>query len=250
MPIPKLKYFIQCDEVRNDNGKYSAMGFFDTIFSFIFPATHRRFYLLLGFAGAEGKFEVELQVTAPDGRTLGNTKGEIALETLEHVANVVFAFENFPLPAEGKYTLSVFLDGDFLAEHYFTARPPFPRRRRSPEEIAALVQQPDIIKSANADVTCDNCRATYRFQVQLDPHAPIDPGFMQLPSGEIFFCGGCGNKIPLGQVRHNLENIIGIPRQWLSSHGPVPSTQPPPGTQQGPFSGNASESDSPAGEDK
>jgi len=230
MPIPKLKYFIQCDEVRNDNGKFSALGLFDTIFSFIFPASHRKFFLLLGFIGAEGKYDVELQITAPDGRSLGNTKGEINLERPEQVSNVVFAFENFPLPLEGRYTLSIFLDGDFLTEHYFHARPPFPRRERTVEEIAMLLQQDGIIKSANADVNCDRCRATYRFQMQLDPNAPVQQGFMKLPPGDVFLCGSCGNKIALGQVRQNLENIVGIPQQWLNATpaGPEGGASPQP----------------------
>lgn len=231
MPIPKLKYFIQCDEVRNESGKFSALGLFDTIFSFIFPATHRKFFLLLGFVGAEGKYDVELQITGPDGRSLGNTKGEINLERPEQVSNVVFAFENFPLPVEGRYTLSVFLDGDFLAEHYFHARPPFPRRQRTPEEIAILLQQNEIIKSANADVHCDRCKASYRFQMQLDPNAPVQAGYMTLPPGDVFLCGACGNKIALGQVRQNLENIVGIPQQWLNSNSSAsPSGSQPPET--------------------
>ncbi|MGI8905996.1 MAG: DUF6941 family protein [Candidatus Sumerlaeaceae bacterium] len=229
MAIPKLKYFLQCDEVRNEGGKFSALGMFDTIFSFIFPATHRRFFLLLGFVGAEGKYDVELQVTGPDGRNLGNTKGEINLEAADQVANVVFAFENFPLPLEGRYTLSVFLDGDFLTEQYFSARPPFPRRQRPADEIAQLLIQPDIIRSANADVQCDRCKAVYRFQQQLDPNAQVDAGFMKLPPGDIFLCAACGNRISLNQVRNNLENIVGIPKQWLTPQGQgEAATQPPP----------------------
>jgi hypothetical protein len=242
MPIPKLKYFIQCDEVRNEGGKFSAIGMFDTIFSFIFPATHRRFFLLLGFIGAEGKYDVELQVTGPDGRNLGNTKGEIALEAADQVANTVFAFENFPLPLEGRYTLSVFLDGDFLTEQYFSARPPFPRRQRTPEEISQLLNQPDIIRSANADVQCDRCKAVYRFQQQLDPAAAVDAGFMKMPPGDVFLCAACGNRISLVQVRNNLENIVGIPKQWLTPQGaPEPAAQPPQGgaSQANPAGGNA-----------
>lgn len=229
MAVPKLKYFVQCDEVRNEGGKFSALGFFDTIFSLIFPATHKRFFLLLGFTGGEGRHDVELHVTSPDGTMLGQTKGELHLGGADQVGNVVFAFENLPLPAEGRYTLSVFLDGDFCTEHYFSARPPFARRQKTPEEVAALLQQPDIIKSANADVQCDKCRAVYRFQYQLDPAAPIEPGFLRLPPGDFFACGGCGKHVTIGQVRQNLENIVGLNRQWLEQ----PGQQPPPSGEPG-----------------
>ncbi len=220
MPVPKLKYFIQCDEVRNDGGKFSALGLFDTIFSLIFPAAHRRFCLLLGFVGGEGEFDVELHITAPDGRTLAEAKGQLQLGSPDQVGNVVFAFENFPLPVEGEYKLSLFLDGDFCAEHFFTARPPFARRDRTPEEIESLLQQPNTIKSANADVQCEKCRAVYRFQVQLDPSVPVESGYLRLPPGDFFACGSCGTHVQIGQVRQNLGNILGLQKQWL---------EPPPG---------------------
>jgi hypothetical protein len=204
MSRPKLKYFVQCDEVRNDNGKFSAVGIFDTIFSFIFPASHKRFFLLAGFTGEPGEHALDLQVAGPDGRVLGNTKGELKLESDDHVSNVVFSFENFPLPAEGRYTLSLFMDGDFMIEYPFTAKPPFPRRQRSREEIDELLKNADVIRSANADVECNRCRATYKFQLQLDPQSQVDAGFTPLPPGNAFLCGKCGNEIPLVQVRQNL----------------------------------------------
>jgi hypothetical protein len=219
MAMPKLKYFIQCDEVRNENNKLSAVGLFDTIHSFIFPATHKKFFLLMGFFAAEGKFDLELQFGAPDGNILARTKGDFELNDITQVANVVFAFEDFQLPAQGRYSVSIFLDGDFFAEHFFRAMPPFPKRQRTDEEIRALLNQPDIIKSANIDVPCSKCRTLYRFQHHLDPVAPAEAGFLRLPPGEFFVCSACGQKIELRQIRDNLENIVGIPRQWL---GPAP----------------------------
>lgn len=223
MSRPKLKYFIQCDDVQNENGKFSAVGIFDTIFSFIFPASHKKFFLLAGFSGEPGEHHLELQVSGPDGRVLGNTKGELKLDSPDNVANVVFGFEGFPLPAEGRYTLSLFMDGDFVVEHGFTAKPPFPRRQRTPEEIDKLLTQQDVIRSANADVQCQRCRANYKFQLQLDPKSAVEPGYTPLPPGQSFLCGQCGNEIPLVQVRQNLENIVGIPRQWLAPQPGMPT---------------------------
>lgn len=234
MARPKLKYFIQCDEVKNDNGKFSALGLFDTIFSFIFPANHKKFFLLTGFTGEIATHQLELQVTGPDGSVLGTTKGEVKIENPDQVSNAVFAFENFPLPLEGKYTLSLFVDGDFLTEHFFTARPPFPRKKRTREEIVALLQQPDVIRSANADVACQRCKATYKFQLQLDPEAGVDEGFIKLPPGEIFLCGKCSNEISLKQVRENLENIVGIPRNWLAPQGSPEGAAQQPGENSNP----------------
>ncbi len=237
MTRPKLKYFIQCDEVRNEQGKFSAFGIFDTIYSFIFPATHKRFFLLSGFSGEPGEHDLELHVSGPDGRNLGNTKGHLKLESPESVANVIFEFGSFPLPSEGRYTLSLFMDGDFLAEHFFIAKPPFPRRPRTREEIEALLMQPDVIRSANADVTCSRCGSAYRFQLQLDPEAPVETGFDRLPERDDYQCLKCASMISLAQVRHNLENIVGIPRQWLSPQdrsmhsGSNPHRSSPPGSE-------------------
>lgn len=235
MAIPRIKYFIQCDEVRNDNGKYSALGIFDTIFSFIFPATHRRFVLLLGLVGAEGKFDLELHFTSPHGTNLATIKGELTLPSPEQIGNVVFALENFPLPEEGQYTISVFLDGDFLAEYFFRVQPPFRKRERTPEEIEVLLSQPDIIQVANVDVTCEQCKTVYRFQHHLDPNTPPEPGFLNLPPGDVFACAVCGRHIEVQQIRDNLENIVGIPRQWLGqANQPQQPPQTPPATPEKP----------------
>lgn len=217
MARPKLKYFIQCDEVRNEDGKFSAYGIFDTIFSFIFPASHKRFFLLAGFSGEPGQHKLQLQLSGPGGQVLGNTSGELRLDSEDMVANVIFEFASLPLPSEGRYTLSLFMDGDFLVEHFFTAKPPFPRRERTRAEIDDLLGRPDVIRSANADVACSRCKSVHKFQLQLDPAAAVDAGFEPLPTGVTHRCSGCGNDIPLTQIRHNLENIVGIPRQWLSS---------------------------------
>lgn len=225
MPLPKLKYFVQCDEVRNDAGKLSALGIFDTIFSLIFPATHKRFFVLLGFVGAEGQFDVELQISPPSGPGIARANGQLALQSPDQVGNVIFGFENFPLPVQGVYTVSVFMDGDFYTEQSFRVQPPFQKRQRTPEEVAILLNQPDIVKSASAELACDHCKTVYRFQHHLDPAAPAEPGFLKIPPGDVFACAVCGNHIQIRQLRDNLENLVGIPRQWLGGA----QGQPPPG---------------------
>ncbi|MCX7718650.1 MAG: hypothetical protein N2111_09670 [Candidatus Sumerlaeaceae bacterium] len=217
---PRLKYFIQCDEVRHDGGKFSAIGIFDTIFAFVFPAVHRRFFLLLGFHGPAGQYDVELEFTDPTGRVAAKVSGQLGIPADGQTSNVVFNLEHFPLPCEGVYKITVFLDGDFLAEQEFRVQPPVPPRERTPEEIAILLTQPDIVKSANADVRCDRCQAVYRFQHLLDPNARPEAGFLPLPPGDIFKCAVCGRSLNLSQVRQSLSNIVGIPRQWLESREP------------------------------
>lgn len=232
MAMPKLKYFLQCDEVRNEGGKFSALGIFDTIFSFIFPASHKRFFLLLGFSGGEGRYDLEVHITAPNGAVLARANGELAIAPEQQGGNTVFGFENLPLPLQGDYTVSVFLDGDFLVEHVFRAQPPFRKHDRSPEEIALLMEQPDIVKTANVEMVCDKCRTTYRFQHNLDPSAPIEKGFVGLPPGEFFICAVCGSRLAVEQLRENMQNIVGIPRQWLDAR--ARQQQQPPQANPGP----------------
>jgi hypothetical protein len=226
MTVPRLKYFVQCDEVRNEGGKFSAIGIFDSIFALLFPATHKQFFVLMGFTGAAGEYEIELLVTSPEDRRIAKTTGELRVDSAETVTNLVFGFQNFPLPVQGKFTISVFLDGDYLCEHYFYVRPPIPPHERTREEIAMLLAKPDIVKSANADVACERCKTVYRFQDHLDPEHPIDQGFLKLPPGDVFACAVCGQHLSIKQVRENLRNLIGIPRQWLGG--------PPPGVKEQP----------------
>jgi uncharacterized Zn-finger protein len=230
---PRLKYFIQCDEVRNEQGKFSAIGIFDTIYSLFFPASHPRFFLLLGFTGAEGNYKVDIYITSPDGKQIAELKGEVRIQNESHVTNAVFCFEKFPLVIPGRYTITIFLEGDFLAEYPFFARPPFDAQNRTPEEIAELMKRPDIVKSATAEVSCPKCGTQYRFQYNLDPRAPVAPGSLALPPGEFFACAACGTHIPLTQLRENLSRIVGVPQSWLQ--GP-PGHNPPdvqPGDSQG-----------------
>lgn len=225
MNRPRLKYFIPCDEVRNQQGKFSALGIFDSIFAFVFPATHRRFFLLLGFTGATGDYDVQALFSGPQDQELGKAEGRFRLDLPEQTANMVFCLENFPLPEQGAYRITVFLDGDYLSEHTFRVGPPGPRHERSQEEVAELLKRPDIVKTANADVRCEGCGAVYRFQSHLDPSAHAEPGFLLLPPGEAFVCSACNRSIPLAQVRASLDNLLGIPRQWL---GPQPPDGGPP----------------------
>lgn len=217
MAIPKLKYLLQCDEVREENGKFSAIGIFDRIWSFVYPARHKQFGLLLGFHKAEGAYDLEVQINAPDGSDLGRITGKLELKTLDHTANVAINIQDLPLPAEGKYTISLFLDGDFYTEHSFYVQAPFQQHERTPEQIKMLMANPDIVKAANADITCDKCHTVYKFQLHLDPDTRPDAGFLSLPPGEEFACGVCGRRVAIGQARRNLQNIVGIPRQWLQA---------------------------------
>ncbi len=224
---PRLKYFIQCDDVRNEHGKFSAFGIFDTIYSLFFPATHPRFYLLVGFIGEEGSYPLDVQIRTPEQKTIAEVRGQLQIATSNQVANVLFCFEKFPLVTPGQYTITLFLEGDFLAEFPFFARPPFEAPKRSPEEIAALLERPDIVKSANADVQCPTCKSVYRFQHNLDPKAPPAPGFIGLPPGDFFLCSVCSTQIPIAHLRQNLERIVGVPRSWLEGHmGPAPEQRP------------------------
>ncbi len=216
---PRLKYFIQCDEVRNEAGKFSAIGIFDTIHSLFFPVVHPRFFVLMGFVGPEGSYPLELHISAPDGSTIAEAKGKIQINGPQQVANTVFCFEHFPLVTQGQYTMTIFLEGDYLAEFPFFVRPPFETPKRTPEEIAALLERPDIVKAANADVKCPKCQNIYRFQHNLDPKAPVAPGFLPLPPGDSFLCSICGTLIPIAQLRENLMRIVGVPQSWLKAHG-------------------------------
>ena len=231
--IPKMKYFIQCDEVRNDNGKLAAIGIFDSIYALIYPAQHKRFFIMMGFVGGKEKHDLQVNIASPNGDMLAEVKGEVVFASSENVVNTVFAIDNMPLPVEGKYPISIFLDGDFFSEQYFLVQSPNSGVKRTPEQIAELLQREDILKTASVEMICEKCRANYRFQQDLDPSASPKQGFMRLPPGDYFNCGSCGNKIPIAQLRRNLENIVGIPQAWMQqAQG---DSQPlPSGPQQGP----------------
>lgn len=241
MMRPRLKFFIQCDEVRNENGKFSAIGIFDTIYSLVFPVSHRRFFLFMGLVGPEGRYELQLLIRGPNDQPIAEVRGELNLSGSDRVGNVVFGLENFPLPAPGRYMVTVFLEGDFLAEFPFFAARPFDATKRTPEDIQSLLQRDDVVKTANCDVVCPKCKATYRFQYNLDPTAPVAPGFLPIPPGDEFVCGTCTTRIPIADLRLNLQHLVGIPREWVErippnyrakSAGPNQSPSPDEGASE------------------
>ncbi len=195
---------------------------FDTILSVIFPATHLKFCFLLGFVNGSGDFDAELVITDPNQKTIATTRGAFQMRGDDSLANVIFVMEHFPLPDEGRYTVSLYLDGDFITDYHFFARSPA-TQPRSNDDLNRLLADPNIVKSATAQVSCGQCGAVYRFQHHLDPRQSLDEGHMALPAADSFRCGTCNNDIPLLLVKKNLQTLVVLPKGALN--------MPPPNQQ-------------------
>ena len=221
MSMPKLKYFIQCDEVQQKDGKYCPMGLFDTIYSLVFPTQHNKFSLMLGFVNAApGTYDIEIHISAPNKEVFGEVKGTFVSESADQTINTVFNIEKMPLPMAGEYMFSVFVQGDLLCEYAFRAMPPMKRQENlSAEDLHKLKADPNIIQSANAEVECPKCHQRHKFQLHLDPTALPEKGFMPFPPGNIFKCI-CSNTINLESARMSLSNLVGLPKDVLEKLNP------------------------------
>lgn len=219
MSLPRLKYFIQCDEVKQDQGKYSPLGIFDTIRTLVFPTYHKKFSLLIGLLDcAPGKHEIKVDITAPNGEVFGKIEGTFTCESADQTVNVVFNVEQCPLPMEGEYGFTVFVQGDVLCQYAFRAVMMVKHKENvTPEELAKLIGNPEIIQSANADVECPKCHAKYRFQVHLDPKATLEKGCLPFPPGFIFRCM-CKHEINLADAHRNLTQLVGLPSKYFQNN--------------------------------
>ena len=214
--MPRIKYLIQCDSVKQENGKYNALGIFDTIYSFVFPTVHEHFSLLLGVVDADpGKYDLLIYLYTPSEKQLAEIKGTFnitsKLQTLKYVINL----DKCPLPEEGEYRISVMIQGDVVCEYKFRALSPVKRNRElTEEELKKVLNNEDYVQSANAAIECPQCHQRWQFQSNLDKKALPNKGFLPFPPGGRFHCT-CGKDMDLRATQHNIEQLLGLPKNLI-----------------------------------
>ena len=194
MNMPRLKYFLQCDDVKQENGKLCPVGLFDTIYALTFPTAHPKMYLMLGFVDAEpGIYDVEIHICDPQGREdFGKVEGKVESKSMDQTINMPILLEKFPLPEAGEYKFIVYVQGDFLCEYSFRA---------------IQSESSNVVQSANIDVECPKCHSKHRFQIGADPKFMPEIGFLPFPPGDVCKCT-CGNEIDLSAARKEFLSII------------------------------------------
>jgi hypothetical protein len=234
MGHPKLRYFLTADSAQVQQGKVTAVGLFDTIVSVIFPAVHGSMAVILGFESDEPQHHhLTLCLHDPKGRQMVEVQGpELALPGHIGTISKVLELRGLHFPEPGSYSLQLVLNGEVIAQQLIhVCEPPRPTLTTA-EELEAFLQTPDIITSANSELRCDKCGTVFRFQVNLDPTVPREPGFLPPPPGNVFACGTCNHRVSCEGIGSNLRRLLGLHRSWLPVPLPTPtSPMTPPGPE-------------------
>jgi len=214
--VPKLKYFVQCDSVEKKDGKFSAIGIFDTIYSRIFPIQHEKFSLLLGFTDAvPGKYEVEMEIVSPSGQSICKTQGEFQATSTEQVINLIFNYEKFPLPEAGRYGITVYVQGDACGEYCFSATQPSEMQiLLTEEEKEKRIGDKTYVQTISIKINCHKCNNEFKLQLNLDKNKLPDAGYLPFPPGDVLSCP-CGEKIDLSTARKQFGSMLGMPHEMI-----------------------------------
>lgn len=119
--LPRLLAALPCEDAALSgglaDGRVSLQRVFFDLYAARFPAAFDRMTVACIWMGGEGSHTVTVALKAPDGAVVG--RGEAALECRPEPATVVqiVYFPGLVLPAAGKYTVEVSLNG--AAVHSF-----------------------------------------------------------------------------------------------------------------------------------
>ena len=119
-----IKYAFVADKASIDTqGKFSALGIFDTIAALTFPARQREMTFaayLEGSHSEKGKRKLSVELRDEDGNKLLAIDQEIELNPKSLKAGVLITFADIIFPKHGNYEVALFVDGRFLGRVTFS----------------------------------------------------------------------------------------------------------------------------------
>jgi len=120
--LPRLLAALACEDAAVSSGlgdgRVTMQRVFFDLYAARFPAAFDRLVVCVLWMGGEGTHTVTVSLRAPDGAVVG--QGDAALECRPEPATVaqIVYFPGLVLPAPGKYTVEVALNG--AAVHTFS----------------------------------------------------------------------------------------------------------------------------------
>jgi hypothetical protein len=113
--LPDLQFSVLCDDVRkDDHGKFSFVGLFETISSATFPCAHPKMFVVNRWINGYGTFRQQTRLVAPDNDTIlaEDDETSFSLKTADAKHTVVARFNNLMFQSQGKYWFEIRLNGD------------------------------------------------------------------------------------------------------------------------------------------
>lgn len=111
-PFPSLEWLHICDYAfRDEHGKLCLIGLFDALHSIRLPGRLPVFCVAIGVTDGLGKYEAELQILAPSGKTIDLKLPPIHLAERRAKARAVIRLASMPFEEFGRYSFRLKLDG-------------------------------------------------------------------------------------------------------------------------------------------
>ena len=116
---PDLQFSVLCDDVRReDNGKLMLIGLFELIAGAEFPLVYPGMAVINRWCNGLGSFNQRVRIVDGANVTLVETPYSLlVLDDLRATVTAVSLLRNVVLPAPGRYSVEVLLDGD-LKQRY------------------------------------------------------------------------------------------------------------------------------------
>ncbi|MEW6534708.1 MAG: hypothetical protein AB1454_03675 [Candidatus Auribacterota bacterium] len=219
-------YIHVCDNVIRDS-QTGALSFINIRRHFVvesFPTVLRNFFVTAGLTFKSDKkvkqthLYAQLKLISPDNKIQLDLKQSVPLEHRDkRLPNVdcIFRIERLVCNDPGVYRIQLidFPNELLLAELDVNIQfPPLPViDHKSPAEIEALLQQPDIIKKVESSVQCPRCKHERKFTLQLekDLFKRLEQE-TALPDDLVYLCEKCGEwRIHLGKMLVFMYNKLG-----------------------------------------
>ncbi|HRZ87327.1 MAG TPA: hypothetical protein P5287_05875 [bacterium] len=113
--LPDLQFSVLCDNVtKDDHGKMSFAGLFETISAASYPCTHGTLFVVNRWVNGYGAFRQQTRLVAPDNDSVlaQDDETSFTLRGSDTKHTIVARFNNILFQSQGKYWIEIRLNGE------------------------------------------------------------------------------------------------------------------------------------------
>lgn len=197
-------------------GAVDIYGAFDNLIQPMFPVPMLNMSIVITLEGITKPTLIEVRLNGPDDDLI--TKGEFApMVDPFGIGKKIIDIEKFLVKNRGAYTIDIFEkvgeEVKFIkTETLFIAEFP-PQRQFTKEQVEAIVNGEDAIKSVKTEFKPFGSENTIKIQHNIIDEIPVEEGYVAIPENDILEING--EVYELTGVRRQIEWMFGnpIPKQ-------------------------------------
>lgn len=202
---PTVSYALLADShSESDQGKIDVFGVFTGVGVWATPA-NRNCSLVVGLRDIPaGTFEISIWLRSAGNKAEHVATGQAESPESEHAKAIAIQIP-LQLSGVGKHEVGVTIGESVRGDVFWV---PFRvKKRKWPEPptgdaLREALDDPNVVSSARAILTCDECGTEHVLQKNLDPEEPIEPPAKPFPEDGVLRCPECG-------AEHHVKDIEG-----------------------------------------